>query len=95
MSNKSRHVRRKFSTLSKGKREKQRSLATTGLKPVITPIPIPVPHHDIVNSKVSMPVSSVTPDTEEYHYMKAELLRVGILTGIIFFIMIVLALVLR
>ena len=95
MPSKSRHGKRKYSTLSKGRRETQRSLAITRSKSVITPNSMPVPHDGIVNSKVSVPVSSITPDTEEYYYIKAELIRVGILTGIIFFIMIVLALVLR
>jgi hypothetical protein len=49
----------------------------------------------MVNYKASVPVTLTSADTEENHYIKAELLKVGILTGIIFFIMIVLGLFLH
>jgi hypothetical protein len=95
VSKKTRHGKRKFSSSINGRKERQRSLAVTGPKREITSIPVPVYVAEKVNSKVDVLVSSTTPDTDEHFYIKAELLKVGILTGIIFFIMIVLAFILQ
>jgi hypothetical protein len=95
MPSKSRHGKIKHSRLSKVRRERQRSLSITSRQSVISPTSTPVPHSGMVNSKVSVPAPSVTPDANDYRYVKVELLRIGILTCIILFIMIVLALVIR
>ena len=95
MPGKSRHGKRKHSTLSKRRKEKQRSLASTARQPVTAQTSMPVPAASKVDSKVSIPPPSTAPATDQYAYVTAELKRVGILTGIILVILIVLALVLH
>ncbi len=93
MPGKSRHGKRKHSTLSKRRKERQRSLATTTRQPLTAQTSMPAPPTK-VDSKVSIPAPSATPATDLYAYVTAELKRIGILTGIIPVILIVLALVL-
>lgn len=93
MPGKSRHGKRKHSTLVKRRKERQGSLATTIRQPITGQTSMPALLRK-VDSKVSMPAPSATPATGQYHYVTAELLRIGILTGIILVILIVLALVL-
>ena len=95
MPNKSRHGKRKHSTLSKRRKERQRSLATTTRQPETAQVSMPTSSTGKVNSKTSVQAPSATPATDDYAYVTAELKRIGILTGVILVILIVLALVLR
>jgi len=95
MPGKSRHGKSKHSILSKRRKERQRSLATTTRQPITSQTYMLAPPTSKVDSKVSMPGPSETPATGQYHYVIVELMRIGILTGILLVILIVLALVLR
>ena len=95
MPGKSRHRKRKYSIPNRRRKEGWRSSATATQQPITTQSPVPTPSTGKVYSKASMPMPSATRATEDYAYVIAEVKRIGILTGIILFIMIVLALVLR
>ncbi len=93
MPDKSRHGKEKRSSLSKKRRERQRHLAGANPQQIAAEIPKPA-LTDKVAAKASVPTPSAPPITVQYPYIGAELLRIGILTGIILVILIVLALVL-
>ncbi len=95
MPSKSRHGHRKYQITSKKRREKQRPSASTTRQPINTPTSTLVSPMSKVDSKVGISAPSETPDTSKYDYVFAELKGIGILTGIILVILIVLALVLR
>jgi hypothetical protein len=95
MPGKPRHGKRKHSTLNKRKRERQRSLPATTRQPETAQVSMPTFSTGKVDSKTSMPAPTKTPTTDDYAYVIAELKRIGILTGVILVILIVLALVLR
>jgi hypothetical protein len=95
MSGKSRYGKRKHSAPSRKRKERQHYLATVTRQPITAQASMLTPSTGKVDPKASMPVSSATPATDDYASVIAELKRIGILTGIILFIMIVLALLLR
>jgi len=95
MPGKSRHGKRKYRIPSKRRKEWQRSSAPTTRQPITAQTSTPASPTSKVDSKVSISAPSATPATDQYAYVTAELKRIGILTGIILIILIVLALVLR
>ena len=95
MPSKSRRGHRKHQITSKKRREKQQFSASTTQQPINTHTRIPASPMSKVDSKVSISESSEAPATDKYAYVIAELKGIGILTGIILVILIVLALVLR
>ena len=94
MPGKSRYGKRKHSKQSKKWKEKSRSLATTDRQPATAQTYIPVPPTGKERSKVTMARLSETQAKDQYKYIPAELRSIGILTGIIMAILVVLALVL-
>ena len=95
MLGKSRHSKRKHSALRKRRKERQRSLVPTTRQPIPTQNSVPAPPNNKVDAKVTIPAPTTTPATDRYAYVIDELKRIGILTGLILVILIVLALVLR
>jgi hypothetical protein len=94
MSGKSRHSKRKHSTLSKRVKQRQHSLATTAQQSVTVPASMLATPANKTEPRKSIPTLSGTP-ANQYAYVAAELKKIGILTGIILVILIVLALILR
>lgn len=94
MPNKSRHGKRKRPSLSKRMKERQHSLTTATQQPETAQIFMPTFSAGKVDSKARTSAPPTTP-ADQYAYVAAELKRIGILTGIILVILIVLALVLR
>jgi hypothetical protein len=94
MPSKLRHGKRRHSTLNKRKGERQR-FSTTTRQPETAQVSTPTALISKVDSKISMPAPSSNPATGDYAYVIAEMKRIGMLTGIILGILIVLALVLR
>jgi hypothetical protein len=95
MPNKSPHGKKKRSTLSKRRRDKQRPLAVSGRQPVASEIPRAAATTSEIDSQATASAQSPTPATGQYAYVIADLKRIGIPTGIILVIAIVLAVVLR
>ena len=82
---------RRFKALqSKRKKIRQQPLATAAQQPVVTQTDKPVASAPLA----STPARKKAPDTVRYPFVVAELLRIGVLAGIILVILIVLALVL-
>ncbi|HUU64915.1 MAG TPA: hypothetical protein VMW37_02275 [Dehalococcoidales bacterium] len=82
---------RRFKALqSKRKKIRQQPLATAAQQPVVTQTDKPVASAPLA----SAPARKTASDTVRYPFVVAELLRIGVLAGIILVILIVLALVL-
>lgn len=92
MSGKSRHGRRKLPR-SKRKRERQGTPAAGAQQPVVAQVHKPAPPPEAPAPRVSAPSTVATLAATRYPYITAELRRIGILSGAILIILIILALV--
>ena len=93
MPGKSRHGRRKLPR-SKRRRERQNISAISPPQEVATETHKPTSHPEVLTPSVSVPTKMATVATTQYSYVAAELQRIGILTGVILVILVLLALVL-
>ncbi len=91
MPGKSRHGKGKHSQLSRKRKDRQHFVAATQ-PPVTAQTPNITPLAGKVAPRANVPAPSA-PVTANYPYIGTELLRIGILTGIILVILFVLALV--
>lgn len=92
MPGKSRHAKGKHQYNSKKSRTKQRQAATATPPPAIAGISTPFATVSTPSSKV--PTTPPVARVAQYRYVTAELVRIGILSGAILIILVVLALVL-
>jgi hypothetical protein len=95
MPGKSRHGKRKRPTLSKRRNERQHSLPSTSQQGATAQTLMPVHVAGKVNPKANIPATSTNPDTSAYRYIKYELLKISIITGIIMAIMAILVIVFK
>lgn len=95
MPTKSRHSKINHRKSGRINRNKQWSAGIITRQPVITQTSTPAIVANKVDSRLSSSASSTTRVTNPYPYINAELKSIGILTGTILFIMIVLFWLLR
>ena len=93
MPGKSRHRRGKLSFQSK-KKERTSQPAILAQQPVAVQTQEPVPRPKLTVPAVSVPTTGTKPAAVRYPYITAELWTIGILSGIMLIVLIVLALVL-